>query len=106
MTDTSGQITNRKTMIAALVALISASAGGAAFLQKHHEPTLREVFLACEKGDLSGIACCEDVRLIDFTKGIEGLKSCGMVSPHDKDPLGYREKEQDDWDKQLKDLKP
>jgi hypothetical protein len=45
-------------IIAALIAALLASVGGAAFLKHHPKPTLREAFKACEVGELSGLACC------------------------------------------------
>lgn len=87
---------NKKT--AALIALILASAGGAAFLHKNPNPTLRDVFAACEKGELRGIACCENVLLASDMRFPE--KDCGAVSPENHDPLGTREKLENDWDKE------
>lgn len=105
MTDSSSQPKSRKAIIAALIALISASAGGAAFLHKHPQPTLREVFASCEKGELSGIACCEDMSHADFSKPFD-QENCGMVSAGHPDPLGFRAQEEDQWDKDLKEAKP
>lgn len=73
---------------AALIAALMATAGGYAFLQKHHEPTLREVFAACEKGELNGMACCEDVL----------TKDCAPISKEHPDPLGIRALEESDFD--------
>ena len=71
---------------AALITLVLGTAGGIAFLQSNPTPTLREVYAACEKGDLRGIACCEDMmRVTDWEKPLE---SCGMIEPGKPDPFG------------------
>jgi hypothetical protein len=89
-------------IVAALIAAVLASAGGAAFLKHHPNPTLREVFKACEAGKLSGLACCEDMnRVSDISTMASMLYECGQVSPSTHDPFGVRTKEQDDWDKRL-----
>lgn len=82
---------------AALVALLMASAGGYQFLKKNPNPTLRDVYVACESGKVSGVACCEDVlRVKNFDKM---LQECGMISPSNPDPFGVRAQEETDWDK-------
>lgn len=96
--------TKQKAMTAALLALISSSTGGYEFLKKHHNPTMREVYASCEKGELSGLVCCEDTNsIIDWNKPFE---TCGMISAGNPDPLGYRIKEEDDWDKAMKGATP
>lgn len=86
-------------MTAALVTLVLGSMGGFAFLQKNPNPTLREVFAACEKGDLSGLACCEDMSQVkDLEKPLE---SCGMIKPGSPDPLGIRKQIEDAFDKAI-----
>ena len=72
------------------------SAGGYQFLAQHPKPTLREVFLACEQGKVSGIACCEDMNKV--TDWPHMLEQCGQVSPKNHDPFGFRVKEENDWD--------
>ena len=75
-----------------------ASAGGAAFLHKHPNPTLREVYAACEKGDLSGIVCCEDMRRANMNDATRLSDSCGMIKPGQPDPFGVRKQEEDAFD--------
>lgn len=90
-------LTTSKTATgAALIAAILASAGGYQFLKKHPEPTLRTVFVACEKGELSGIACCEDMNKVTDVK--QELDQCGQVTPTSHDPFGVRAREEDEWD--------
>jgi hypothetical protein len=90
------------TIIAALVAAVLASAGGAAFLNHHPKPTLREVFNSCEAGELSGLACCEDLNQVhDISSMTTILAECGQISAAAADPFGVRTKEEDDWDKKL-----
>ena len=79
-----------------LIAAILASIGGASFLKKHPDPTLREVFVACETGELTGLACCEDMRLVTDPRKI--IEQCGAVTPQNHDPLGLRKQEEDQWD--------
>lgn len=91
---------------AALIAALLGSIGGYHFLKKHPNPTMREVYAACEKGEVSGIACCEDMlRVTDKDKTFE---QCGMIKPAQPDPFGVRAQEEDDWDKiqheQIKEL--
>ena len=87
---------------AALIAALLASSGGYAFLHKHPNPTLREVFAACEKGDVRGSACCEDMNQVSDISSMDTmLQQCGMVTPQDNDPFGTRKQEEDDWDKRL-----
>lgn len=94
------QINKTKTG-AALIALILASAGGAAFLHKNPNPALRDVFGACETGSLHGIVCCED--MMHVTKAGDSLENqCGMVRPGFPDPLGYRKFEEDRYDAKVK----
>ena len=88
---------------AALIALILASAGGAAFLHHNPNPTLRDVFLSCEKGELSGIACCEDMNKVEDWR--DPLKSCGMITPKNHDPFGVRILEENKFDQDLKEGK-
>ena len=104
---------------AALIAALLSTAGGYEFLKKNPDPTERTVFAACEKGELSGIACCEDVLKMDFTVGQikpvmpltdsnlkenvmpltpQQQQQCGMVRPMFPDPLGVRAQEEADWD--------
>lgn len=104
---------------AALIAALLASAGGYEFLQKNPDATQRTVFAACEKGELSGIACCEDVLKVDFAVGQikpimpltdsnlkenvlpltpQQQQQCGMIRPLFPDPLKVRAKEEADWD--------
>ena len=84
---------------AALVTLVLGTAGGALFLQKSPEPTLREVYAACEKGELRGLACCEDLSAVqDWRKPLE---TCGMIGPGEPDPLGIRKQLEDAFDKAL-----
>lgn len=84
---------------AALIAALLASAGGAVFLKKHPDPTLRDVFKGCEAGELHGIVCCEDVlRVKDQSKYME---QCAPITPENHDPLGVRAREEDDWDIQV-----
>lgn len=79
----------------ALVALLLASIGGAAFLKVNPEPTLKDVYLACEQGKLSGIVCCEDLnRVKDISKPME---SCGAITVGNPDPLGVRKQQETDW---------
>ncbi len=98
-----------KTKIgAALIAAILASAGGAAFLQDHPNPTLREVYIACEtpsaedptKGKIYGMVCCEDMNKV--TNVANMLEQCGLVQPGKPDPFGIRKQLEDEWDKELK----
>ena len=89
--------TKKTALMTALIASLLASAGGAAFLHKHHNPTLREVYAACEKGEIEGVVCCEDVlRVSDWSRM---LKQCGLVTPGKPDPFGVRNKQEDEWDK-------
>lgn len=81
---------------AALVAAILASIGGGAFLAHHKEPSIKDVFLACEQGKLSGFVCCEDFNRVDDIQS--PLASCGMVTPTNHDPFGNRKKLESDWD--------
>lgn len=104
---------------AALIAAILASAGGYQFLKKNPDPTLRTVFAACEAGQLSGVACCEDVLKMNFSlppiKPVMPLtdqnlkenvtpltpqqeQQCGAVRPMFHDPLGVRDVEEAQWD--------
>lgn len=104
---------------AALIAALLASGGGYEYLKKNPEVTLRGVLASCEKGDLTGIVCCEDVLKVDFAVGQikpvmplteQNLKEnvmpltpkqqeqCGAVRPMFPDPLGTRAKEEADWD--------
>jgi hypothetical protein len=82
--------------VSALVALITASIGGEHFLKKHPDPTLRETFAACEKGELSGIVCCEDMSKV--TDWSQMMEQCLPVTPQNHDPGGFRAKEEDEWD--------
>jgi hypothetical protein len=84
--------------VLALIATILASAGGTAFLRKHPNPTLRDVFASCEKGELAGIACCEDMNAVKDWNHV--MDQCLPVAPQNHDPGGFRAKEEDDWDKQ------
>lgn len=81
---------------AALIAALMASAGGYLFLKQHPNPTLREVFKACEGGTVSGIVCCEDMLRVKNQNNY--ANECGMVSPQNPDPFGVRGNEEDDWD--------
>lgn len=94
----------KKTSItASLIALILAGAGGSVFLHGHPNPKLRDVFLACERGQISGLACCEDMgQVTDWLDKEKVMEKCSPVTPKNHDPLGVREKEQDDWDAKLK----
>lgn len=82
---------------AALVAALLASTGGAVFLTHHPDPTLRDVFAACEKGDVSGLACCEDMSKADMLHNMLG--TCGQVTPSNHDPFGIRATLETNWDK-------
>ena len=97
---------------AALIAAILASAGGYQFLKHNPNATLRDVYTACEQGKLDGIVCCEDVTKINFANAIslakkpslltdDEKKQCGAVRPGFHDPLGFRVKEENDWDSQV-----
>ena len=91
--------TKTSGITAALITLVLGTAGGALFLQKNQEPTLREVYAACEKGELRGLACCEDLTGVqDWHKPLE---TCGMIEPGDPDPLGIRKQLEDAFDKAL-----
>jgi hypothetical protein len=92
------QVTPRTAITSGLIALILASAGGVAFLHKNQNPTLREVYAACEKGDLSGVACCEDMRRADMVHGDRLAETCGMIGPGKPDPFGVRKQEEDAFD--------
>lgn len=81
---------------AALIAAILASAGGYHFLKHNPEPTQRSVFAACEKGEISGTVCCEDMKKV--TDPDKGLEQCGAVKPMSPDPFGVRAQEEDEWD--------
>lgn len=93
MVDTKSKIT------AGLIGLILASAGGVAFLEKNPNPTLRDVYAACEKGDLVGIACCEDINHVTDLK--RPLDTCGLISPKNPDPFGVRKALEDEFDRAL-----
>jgi hypothetical protein len=83
---------------AALIAAVLASAGGAAFLAHNHNPTLRDVFKACEAGNFPGsVVCCEDLTKVKDTA--ETPNQCGLISPGNPDPFGTRSALEDDWDK-------
>ena len=89
-----------KTKIgAALIAAVLASGGGIAFLHKHPNPTLREVFAACEAGQMDGIACCEDMHQVKNWQDM--MAECGAVAPGSPDPFGVRKLEEDGWDAEL-----
>lgn len=92
-------VEKKSGITAALIALILASVGGAAFLQTNSTPTLRDVYAACEAGKLSGIACCEDMMRVEDLS--DPLRMCGMVSPGNPDPLGVRKQLEDAFDKAL-----
>lgn len=90
-------IDKQTALTAALVAALLASIGGSQFLKKNPDPTLRDVYVACEKGEVSGIACCEDMtRVKDFNRQNE---QCGMIAPGNPDPFGVRKIEEDAWDR-------
>jgi hypothetical protein len=83
---------------AALVALLLASAGGGTFLLHHPKPTLKDVFLACEQGKLTGMVCCEDMNKADV---YDWENSCGMITPENHDPFGTRKQEENAWDSSM-----
>lgn len=89
-----------KTKIgAALIAALLASGGGIAFLHKHPDPTLREVFKSCEASEVNGIACCEDMNRVHNWQNM--MQDCGPVSPENHDPFDVRKSEEDAWDAEL-----
>lgn len=102
------ELGKKTALSAALIASLLASYGGSQFLKKNPNPTLRDVYVACEKGDVRGIACCEDMlRVKDMNKQLE---QCGMIQPGQPDPFGVRKMEEDAWDhmqaEQLKGIAP
>ena len=80
---------------AALIAAVLGS-GGYAWLKHTPEVTQRSVYAACEKGDLNGEVCCEDMNRVQDFK--DTLTQCGPVSPGHPDPFGVRAEEEADWD--------
>lgn len=90
------QLGKKTAISAALIASLMASYGGEQFLKKNPNPTLRDVYAACETGAVSGIACCEDMLRVTAIEN--QLQQCGMIARGNPDPFGVRKEEEDGWD--------
>lgn len=86
----------KTAVVLALLAALGSTYGGLAFLHKNAHPTLREVYKACEAGDVNGVACCEDMNRVANLN--DPLPTCGMIKPGAADPYGMRAKMENDWD--------